>query len=167
MNTITDLEFYKQHLHHREIERQDGCHFTSTTAMARLSKSSKMTYRTIVGVFIIACVSQYRSNRRVVVSVLIYREYAHTLALQSICVQFMCHSKKPKNININIYRNKLWPVVLYGYETCSLTLREESRLTVFENKVLRRKFGPKTDRGGETYILKSVMICTPHQILFG
>jgi len=60
----------------------------------------------------------------------------------------MCHSKKPKNININIYRNKLWPVVLYGYETCSLTLREESRLTVFENKVLRRKFGPKTDRGG-------------------
>jgi hypothetical protein len=37
------------------------------------------------------------------------------------------------------------PVVLYGYETWSLTLREECRLRVFENKVLRRIFGPKRD----------------------
>jgi hypothetical protein len=37
------------------------------------------------------------------------------------------------------------PVVLYGYETWSLTLREESRLRVFKNKVLRRIFGPKRD----------------------
>jgi hypothetical protein len=35
------------------------------------------------------------------------------------------------------------PVVLYGCETWSLTLREECRLRVFENKVLRRIFGPK------------------------
>ena len=35
------------------------------------------------------------------------------------------------------------PVVLYGCETWSLTLREERRLRVFENRVLRRKFGPK------------------------
>jgi hypothetical protein len=37
------------------------------------------------------------------------------------------------------------PVVLYGYETWSLTLREERRLRVIENWVLRRVFGPKRD----------------------
>ena len=37
------------------------------------------------------------------------------------------------------------PVVLYGFETWSLTLREERRLRVFENRVLRRTFGPKGD----------------------
>jgi hypothetical protein len=37
------------------------------------------------------------------------------------------------------------PVVLYGCETWSLTLREEDRLRVFENRVLRRIFGPKRD----------------------
>jgi hypothetical protein len=37
------------------------------------------------------------------------------------------------------------PVVLYGCETWSLTLREERRLKVFENRVLRRVFGPKRD----------------------
>jgi hypothetical protein len=36
-------------------------------------------------------------------------------------------------------------VVLYGCETWSLTLREEHRLGVFENRVLRRIFGPKRD----------------------
>ena len=36
-------------------------------------------------------------------------------------------------------------IVLYGCETCSLTLREEHRLRVFENRVLRRVFGPKRD----------------------
>jgi len=39
----------------------------------------------------------------------------------------------------------LLPVVLYGCETWSLTLREERRLWVFENRVLRRVFGPKSD----------------------
>jgi hypothetical protein len=46
---------------------------------------------------------------------------------------------------IKIYRNIVWPVVVYGCETRSLTLREESRLKVFENRVLRRVFGPKRD----------------------
>jgi uncharacterized membrane protein len=36
-------------------------------------------------------------------------------------------------------------VVLYGYETWSFTVREERRLRVFENRVLRRIFGPKRD----------------------
>jgi hypothetical protein len=37
------------------------------------------------------------------------------------------------------------PVVLYGCKTCSLTLREKHRLRMFENRVLRRIFGPKRD----------------------
>ena len=50
-----------------------------------------------------------------------------------------------KNFNIKIYRNIILPVVLYERETWSLTLREERRLRVFENRVLRRIFGPKRD----------------------
>jgi hypothetical protein len=48
-----------------------------------------------------------------------------------------------KNTKIKIYRNIILPVVLYGCETWSLTLREEHRLRVFENRVLRRIFGSK------------------------
>ena len=44
-----------------------------------------------------------------------------------------------------IYRTIILPVVLYGCETWSLTLREKHRLRVFENRVLRRIFGPKWD----------------------
>jgi hypothetical protein len=51
----------------------------------------------------------------------------------------------PKNTNIRAYRAIILPVVLYGCETWSLTLREEQRLRVFENRVLRRIFGPKRD----------------------
>ena len=50
-----------------------------------------------------------------------------------------------KNLNIKIYRTIMLPVVLYGCETRSLTLREERRLRVFENRVLRNVFGPKRD----------------------
>ena len=50
-----------------------------------------------------------------------------------------------KNLKIKIHRIIILPVVLYGCETWSLTLREERRLRVFENKVLRRVFGPKRD----------------------
>jgi len=50
-----------------------------------------------------------------------------------------------KNLKIKIYRIIILPVVLYGCETWSLILREERRLRVFENRVLRRVFGPKRD----------------------
>jgi hypothetical protein len=46
---------------------------------------------------------------------------------------------------LRIYKMIILPVVLYGCETWSLTLREEHRLTVFEKRVLRRIFGPKRD----------------------
>ena len=44
-----------------------------------------------------------------------------------------------------MYRTMTLPVVLYGCGTWSLTLREECRLRFFENRVLRRIFGPKRD----------------------
>jgi len=50
-----------------------------------------------------------------------------------------------KNLKIKIYRNIILPVVLYGCESWSLALREEHRLRVLENRVLRRIFGPKND----------------------
>jgi hypothetical protein len=45
-----------------------------------------------------------------------------------------------------VYKIIILPVVLYGCETSSLTLREEHRLRVFENRTLRRIFGPKRDK---------------------
>ena len=50
-----------------------------------------------------------------------------------------------KNLKIKIYRTVILFVVLYGCETWSLTFREERRLKAFENRVLRRVFGPKRD----------------------
>jgi hypothetical protein len=49
------------------------------------------------------------------------------------------------NLKIKIYKIIILPVVLYGCETWSLTLREEHRLRAIENRVLRRLFGPKRD----------------------
>jgi hypothetical protein len=49
------------------------------------------------------------------------------------------------SLKIRIYKTIILPVVLYGCETWSLTLREEHRLRVFVNKMLRRIFGPKRD----------------------
>jgi hypothetical protein len=50
-----------------------------------------------------------------------------------------------KNTKIKVYRTIILPVVWYVCETSSLTLREEHRPRVFENRVLRRIFGPKRD----------------------
>jgi len=51
-----------------------------------------------------------------------------------------------KDKKIKIYGTLIFPVVLYGCEARLLTLREERRLSVFENKVLRRIFGLKRDK---------------------
>ena len=50
-----------------------------------------------------------------------------------------------KNLKIKIHRTTILPVVLYGCETWSRTLRDECRLWVFDNRVLRRIFEPKRD----------------------
>jgi hypothetical protein len=62
--------------------------------------------------------------------------------IQSSLLSFRLLSR---NVKVKIYKTIILPVVLYGYETWSLTLREEHRLMVFENMVLRRIFGPKRD----------------------
>jgi hypothetical protein len=49
------------------------------------------------------------------------------------------------NVKIKIYETIILPVVLYGCETWSLALREEHRLKVFENRMLRRIFEQKRD----------------------
>jgi hypothetical protein len=69
-----------------------------------------------------------------------------------------------RNLQVKIYKTTILQVVLYGCETWSLTLREEQILKVFENRVLRRIFGPKRDEvtgdwrkldGGELHNLYS------------
>jgi len=56
-----------------------------------------------------------------------------------------------KNLKIKIYRTIILPFVLYVCETWSLTLGEERRLRVFENRVLRRMFGSKRDEVTEEW----------------
>jgi hypothetical protein len=51
-------------------------------------------------------------------------------------------------LKIKIYKTLVLPVIFYGCETWSLTLREEHRLKVFKNRVLRRIFGPKREEDG-------------------
>jgi hypothetical protein len=53
-----------------------------------------------------------------------------------------------KNLKTKIYKTVILPVVLYGCENWSLTLREEHRLRVFENRVLRKIFGPRREEDG-------------------
>jgi len=71
---------------------------------------------------------------------------------------------------IKLYITIILPVVLYGFETWSPTLREERKLRVIENVVLRRIFGLRRDEvtgNGGDCITKSYMICAPHPILCG
>jgi hypothetical protein len=57
----------------------------------------------------------------------------------------LCSHLLSRNLKVKIYETIILPVVLYGCENWSLTLREEHRLRVFQNRVLRGIFGPKRD----------------------
>jgi hypothetical protein len=59
--------------------------------------------------------------------------------------RYSASSLLSKNLKIKIYRNIILPFFLYGCETWSFTLWEERRLRMFENRVLRRIYGPKRD----------------------
>ena len=79
----------------------------------------------------------------------IYEEIKSRLKSGNVCYlsvqNLFSSSLLSKNIKIKIYRTIILPVILYGCETWSLTFREEHGLRVFENRVLRRIFGPKRD----------------------
>ena len=75
-----------------------------------------------------------------------------------------------KNIKIKIYRTINFPVVLCGCKNWSLTLREEPRLRMFENRVLRRIFGPKRDEvmgNGENYVMRSLTLRLLMSYIYG
>jgi hypothetical protein len=76
---------------------------------------------------------------------LIQEEIKRRLNSVNVCyhsVQNLLSSRLlSRNIKLRMYTTIILPVVLYGCETWSLTLREEHRLSVFENRVLRRIFG--------------------------
>ena len=63
-------------------------------------------------------------------------------------------------MKVKKYKTIILPVVLYGCETLCFTLREESRLRVFENRILRRIFGPKRDENGEWR--RNFIVCSPN-----
>ena len=77
----------------------------------------------------------------------IQKEIKSRLKLGNACYHseqnLLSSSLLSKNLKINIYRTIILPVVLYECETWPVTLREEHALRVFENRVLRRIFGPK------------------------
>jgi hypothetical protein len=73
------------------------------------------------------------------------RAIEHWSATDYISKDNLISSFLSRNIKIKTYRTIILPVVLYGCETWSLTLRERRRLGVFENMVLRRIFGSKKD----------------------
>ena len=79
----------------------------------------------------------------------IREEIKSRLKLGNVCYysvqNVLSFSLLSKNVKIKIYRTTILPLVLYGYGTWSLTLMEERRVKVFENRVLRRIFGPKRD----------------------
>jgi hypothetical protein len=72
-----------------------------------------------------------------------------------------------KNLKIRIYKTIILLLFLYGCETWSLTLREKYRLRLFENRVLRRIFGPKWDEvtgGWRNCIIRRFITCTLRQV---
>ena len=82
----------------------------------------------------------------------IHEEIKSRLKSENVCyhsVQNLLSSNMiSKNIKVKMYRTIIFPLILYGCETWSLTFREESRLGVFENRVLRRIF--RSTRDGVT-----------------
>jgi hypothetical protein len=85
----------------------------------------------------------------------IQEEIKSRLKLRNVCYysvqNLLSSSLLSKELKIKIYRNIILPVVLYGCETWSLTLRDKRRLRVFENRVLRGVFGPKRDEVTEEW----------------
>ncbi|KAJ4438178.1 hypothetical protein ANN_14117 [Periplaneta americana] len=78
-----------------------------------------------------------------------WEEIKHRINMGNACYYsvetLLSPSLLSKNLKVRIYKTIILPVLLYGCETWTLTLREDHRLRVFENKVLRKIFGAKRD----------------------
>jgi hypothetical protein len=87
-------------------------------------------------------------------------------AFYGVQFRIFCVAVCPRNVKIKIYKTTILPVVVYGCETWSLTIREEHRLGVFENRVLRgisaseRKY---QEAGGNC--IKRFITCAPRHVL--
>jgi predicted RNA-binding Zn-ribbon protein involved in translation (DUF1610 family) len=82
----------------------------------------------------------------------------------------LCSRLLSKNLKIKIYNIIMLSVVLYGCENCSLILREEQRLVVFENRCCGEYLdlrGRKCQEAGQDFIMRSFITCTLSQILSG
>ena len=91
--------------------------------------------------------SKFLPNFSLMISILFISHYsAHSSRIQLYNLSSRILSK---NLKIKIYKTTTLPVVLYGCETYSLTLREECKLRVFENRIPGRIFGPKRDENGK------------------
>ncbi|KAJ4427537.1 hypothetical protein ANN_25185 [Periplaneta americana] len=77
------------------------------------------------------------------------------------CIADGFQSLLSKNLKVRIYKTVILPVVLYGCETWTLTLRQEQRLRVFENKVLRKIFRAKKDEVGEEWGKLHILYSSP------
>jgi hypothetical protein len=89
--------------------------------------------------------SQYRLRATFVSAVLFCKSRLKSGNACYHSVRILSSSLLSKNLKIKIYRTIILAIVLYGCKTWSLTLREERRLRVFENRMFRKIFGPKKD----------------------
>jgi len=120
-----------------------------TNAPKKLSVNGMAASGAAVCWFVCVCVCIY-IYIYVYIYIYIHEGIKSRLKLGNVCYysvqNLLSSSLLSKNLKIKIYRTIILTVVLYGCETWSLTLREKRRLRVFENRVLRRVFGPKRDK---------------------
>ena len=97
--------------------------------------------------FMCECVLKYyhRVSTQLQLTNISYHIISGQERLLSFWQNLLSSSWLHKNTKIKAHRTIILPVVMYGWETWSLAFREERRLRVFENRVLRRIFGPKRD----------------------
>jgi hypothetical protein len=81
----------------------------------------------------------------VIIFIMLKHKIYNTILLDLSVQNLLSSSLLSKNKKIKNYRTIILPVVFYGCRTWWLTLREEHGLRMFENRVLRRIFGPKRD----------------------